>query len=421
MAANLFDVFVVGSADPSAAGETRLAAALSAKHGVPLATIAKAISAKNLRAGQGLEQGQAQALVKQLQSIGAVTVIRPAAGPGQASSPRSPVPRAATVPGAPAAMGTPAPLTPLPAVRPGASPPARTPPPVRTPIPARVSGPAWPASPAPSSFGMPALPDEPVASPFAPLSPAAPALTVDRPSPGGQPSQRARPSPRVTTPSIAPVGKAKTPSPAEEPVAASGLALDVSASPQLKLARADLGSTEELPAVAPRPSTMPTSLREMDAGGTSGVVMDEDPRNLNLVRCVQHGLYYDKTKSSGCRKCLSAVRDYVTKVEHKDTGFRLVDLRGKPAKRAFLGLVFALVLGFLPAAYYCLGPGAVEARRLRVEQELLSRQTGTEANLRVFEDLDAQVGAAHNRTSRNTAIVWVAITGVAMLGWYRVT
>ena len=61
MPGNLFDVFVVGSSDPSAAGETRLAAALSAKHGVPLATVSKAISAKNLRAGQGLEQAQAQA------------------------------------------------------------------------------------------------------------------------------------------------------------------------------------------------------------------------------------------------------------------------------------------------------------------------------------------------------------------------
>ena len=90
MAGNLFDVFVVGATDPSPAGETRLAAALSAKHGVPLATVAKAISAKNLRAGQSLEQAQAQALVRHLQSIGAVTVIRPVAAarpPGQSPSP----------------------------------------------------------------------------------------------------------------------------------------------------------------------------------------------------------------------------------------------------------------------------------------------------------------------------------------------
>ena len=86
MAGQLFDVFVVGSADPSPAGETRLASALSSKHGVPLATVAKAISAKNLRAGQSLEQAQAQALVRQLQVMGAVTVIRPAAGSPRASS-----------------------------------------------------------------------------------------------------------------------------------------------------------------------------------------------------------------------------------------------------------------------------------------------------------------------------------------------
>ena len=92
MAGNLFDVFVVGSTDPSAAGETRLAAALSAKHGVPLATVAKAISAKNLRAGQSLERVQAQALVRQLQSIGAVTVIR-TAGAGSRAAVQSPNPQ----------------------------------------------------------------------------------------------------------------------------------------------------------------------------------------------------------------------------------------------------------------------------------------------------------------------------------------
>ena len=102
MAGQRFDVFVVGSADPSPAGETRLASALSSKHGVPLATVAKAISAKNLRAGQSLEQAQAQALVRQLQVMGAVTVIRPAAG----------LPRASAQMPSPAGRGTVAPAPP---------------------------------------------------------------------------------------------------------------------------------------------------------------------------------------------------------------------------------------------------------------------------------------------------------------------
>lgn len=164
-----------------------------------------------------------------------------------------------------------------------------------------------------------------------------------------------------------------------------------------------------------------SSLREMDAGGASGVAMDDDPKNLNLIRCVQHGLYYDKSKASGCRKCLSGVRDYVSKLEQKPVGFHLGDFRGKPARRGFAGLVLALAIGFLPAVYYCFGPGATEARRMRVEQELLSRQPGTEDNLRVFDDLDAQVQTSHERTSRNAGIVWFAVAGVTMLGWYRIT
>ena len=164
-----------------------------------------------------------------------------------------------------------------------------------------------------------------------------------------------------------------------------------------------------------------SSLREMDAGGKSGVAMDEDPKNLNLVRCVQHGLYYDKTKASGCRKCMAGARDFANKIEQRGVSLRIGDFRGKPAKRAFWGLSFALVLGFLPAAYYCFGPGATEAHHLRLEQEVLSRQTGSEDNLRVFDDLDLQVKTSHERSSRNTAVVWLAVTGVAMLGWYKVT
>jgi hypothetical protein len=217
------------------------------------------------------------------------------------------------------------------------------------------------------------------------------------------------------TPAPVPVGHQAQPS-------GSGLALDVQPGAKLELARGEGGSDEDEPAVVRgRPSTSAASLREMDAGGASGVAMDEDPRNLNLVRCVQHGLYYDKTKASGCRKCMSSAREVANKMTQEVTVFRVGDFKRKPAKRAFLGLVFALVLGFLPAAYYCFGPGTAEVRRLRVEQELLSRQPGTEEIVRRFDELDGQVGDAHDRSSRNTAIVWLAVTGVAMFGWYKIT
>jgi hypothetical protein len=410
MAGNLFDVFVVGSTDPSPAGETRLAAALSAKHGVPLATVAKAIAAKNLRAGQGLEQAQAQALVRQLQGIGAVTVIRPAAGRNPTMSSTAQVSKAS-------------------GVQPVAAPPhSPTFPRPKQPTPSPGSG--WPGAPAasppaplqppagPSGFGMASLGAMPPADPFAPLAPsiAPPAPPAD----GRDPFQPRR----AATPSISTAARQRTPQPPSQQSVPSGSGLEIDAprAPKIELARGDRGPSEEdLPSMRPRPSTSAASLREMDAGGNSGVAMDEDPRNLNLVRCVQHGLYYDKTKASGCRKCLSSARDFATKLEARDAGFRVGDFGGKPAKRAFVGLVFALVLGFMPAAYYCFGPGATLARKLRVEQELLSRQPGTAEIIHRFDELDRQVGESHDKATRNTAIVWVAVAGVAMLGWYKIT
>jgi hypothetical protein len=190
----------------------------------------------------------------------------------------------------------------------------------------------------------------------------------------------------------------------------------------LELARGDHAASEEdMSAARSRSATSAGSLREIGMGGSSGVAMDDDPKNLNLVRCVQHGLYYDKTKASGCRKCMSSAREVANKMEAQAVGFHVGDLRRKPAKRAFLGLLFSLVLGFLPAVYYCLGPGTAEVRKLRVEQELLSRQPGTEEIMRRFDELDIQVGGAHDQSTRKTTIVWVAVASVAMLGWYKIT
>jgi hypothetical protein len=377
MAGNLFDVFVVGATDPSAAGETRLAAALSAKHGVPLATVAKAISAKNLRAGQSLDQAQAQALVRHLQSIGAVTVIRPVAGarPGAASP--SPGGR---VTGSQQVVSTPAP------------------------------GAGWPGGPS-------ALPSESAAmgAQFAPL--ASPAAQGGGPDPF-------RPN-RASAPDIA--ARPRTPPVASPRPSPSGLAMDnASPGPKLELARSDRSqsggpSDDELMPPRSRTNVAAGSLREMGMAGSSGVAMDEDPKNLNLVRCVQHGLYYDKTKASGCRKCMSPAREVAAKMTAESVPVRMGDMRQKPAKRAFLGLVFALVLGFLPAVYYCFGPGAADVRKVRTEQELLSRQPGTEEILKRFDELDGQVPDLHEQATRNVAIVWVAVTSVCLFGWYKIT
>ena len=415
MPGNLFDVFVVGSSDPSAAGETRLAAALSAKHGVPLATVSKAISAKNLRAGQSLEQAQAQALVKHLQSIGAVTVIRPsgARAQGQATTqsqaPYVPRSQPSPVPAQTANRGKMA--TPSPGSGwPGAS--------------LVLGNDPAPAAPSGGGFNLPSLSPASVGDPFAPVTPGV-SLSQTGTNDPFQPK-------RTTTPVLgipARPRQSPTPSPpGQTHPSGSGLALDVSLGSKLELARGDRagGSEEELSAARSRSasdsaSASAGSLRDLGMGAASGVAMDEDPKNLNLVRCVQHGLYYDKSKASGCRKCLSSAREVANKMTEQAEGFHVGNLRRKPGQRAFLGLVFALVLGFLPAVYYCFGPGTAEVRKLRVEQELLSRQPGTEEIMRRFDELDGQVDDAHGKSTRNTSIVWVAVASVAMLGWYKIT
>lgn len=422
MPGNLFDVFVVGATDPSAAGETRLAAALSAKHGVPLATVAKAISAKNLRAGQSLEQAQAQALVRHLQSIGAVTVIRPVSAGRPTGQGHSPAPSmqaarpgvAASIspqPSGPAAVRS---STGMPSVGggwPGAS--AALPGDPMSP-----GGQSQFAAPGGLGFGAGAAPS--AADPFAPLSPAGPAVLARPGAPDlFQPN-------RALSPALGVAARQRQsgtlPTAGQGRVSASGIPVETSPGPKLELARGERAASEEdLSSARSRAGGSAASLREMGMTGSSGVAMDEDPKNLNLVRCVQHGLYYDKTKASGCRKCMSPAREVAIKMTADPAVFRVGDLRAKPAKRAFLGLLFALVLGFMPAAYYCFGPGAAEVRKVRVEQELLSRQPGTADILKRFDQLDGQVGELHDKASKNTAIVWVAVTFVSMLGWYKIT
>jgi hypothetical protein len=431
MAGNLFDVFVVGSTDSSPAGETRLAAALSAKHGVPLATVAKAISAKNLRAGQSLEQAQAQALVRQLQSIGAVTVIR-TAGAGSRTATQSALPGATA--GAPGGQAFP-----VPSPAPSPVPPSTTPMSGRTKMATPSPGSGWPGAhpsmsgeaAAPpsgsqpgglrsSGFNIPTITPAQSGDPFAPLS--SPMSPAPVPSGASDPFEPRR----VATPVIATAARPRhggTPSPpSQSSPGPSNYAPDVTPGPRLELERGDRGgSDDELSSVRNRTSASPASLREMSLAASSGVAMDEDPKNLNLVRCVQHGLYYDKTKASGCRKCMSPAREMASKMEAEAAGFHVGDFQRKPAKRAFLGLVFALFIGLLPAAYFCFGPGTAEASKLRVEQELLSRQPGTDEIMHRFDELDVQVGESHDRSTRNTAIVWFAVASVAMVGWYKIT
>jgi hypothetical protein len=197
---------------------------------------------------------------------------------------------------------------------------------------------------------------------------------------------------------------------------------EVSSGPRLELARGDSTRPSD-DVVQTRGTPSAGSLRDIGATAASGVAMDEDPRNLNLVRCAQHGLYYDKTKASGCRKCMSLAREVAMSFENRNApaSLKLANLRDQPAKRAFIGLGVAVLLGLLPATYYAFGPGAAEARELRVRQEVLSRQPGTEEILHQFDELDEQVNRSRDRSTRNIALVWAATSMAAMAGWYKVT
>lgn len=264
---------------------------------------------------------------------------------------------------------------------------------------------------------MPALTPPKASDPFSPLS--SPIAAAPVPAAGGRNLFEPR---HVATPVIATVarsGGATPPSPALPNI--THFSDDVTPGPKLTLARDRNESDSEIPVLGTRPTASATSLREVAMSKSSGVAVDEDPKNLNLVRCVQHGLYYDKSKASGCRKCLSPAREIASKMQADATAFHVGDFRRRPGRRAFVGLAFALVIGLLPATYFCFGPGAAEARKLRVEQELLSRQPGTDEILRRFDELDGQVRDSHSRATRNTAVVWFAVASVAMVGWYKIT
>ncbi len=155
---------------------------------------------------------------------------------------------------------------------------------------------------------------------------------------------------------------------------------------------------------------------------TSGLAASgEDQLHAHSVKCVTHGLYYDKRRASGCRKCMASARHVAGTIEQRFTKVKLEGLRDDPVRRACLGLALALIIGLLPAAYSALRLGAGDVARLRAEQEELSRRVGTEEVLARFDEIDLEVGTARTKSMRNTIIVWVAVSGIAMAGWYKVT
>jgi hypothetical protein len=154
----------------------------------------------------------------------------------------------------------------------------------------------------------------------------------------------------------------------------------------------------------------------------SGLAVDKNAEaDAYRVRCDKHGLFFDTRRASGCAKCLAPGRKMGVAMAEKARGFKLMEFDDQPIKRAFIGLAIALVMGFIPAAYHALGMGSREMRRLREEQEMVSRRPATEEIARRFEEIDATVGATKSRYMRNTGLIWVMVTGGALFGWYRLT
>lgn len=358
--ATLYDVFVIGARDPNPVAQMHLASALATHFQAPVAQVAQGIADRNLRAGQALDQAQAQALVQRLAVFGALAELRPAVlarsnASTTASGFTAPPPTGDTMVSSPPSMTRPGPQLGRVQMRDPFNSPTETGP---MPLPHQIS------------TGTLRLPHAHGRDPFAP---------PDDPGSAG--------------------------------------------SGRIELGRAESSSDD----LVQRPSrSLPgasgMSLGRMVADSTeSGVELGEDAAKLHSVRCPMHGLYYDKRRASGCRKCMAPAAEAVRSTEAARRPKSLLSLRDDPVRRAFMGLALAVLVGFLPAAYHALKMGAGEVRMLRDEQEQLSKRVGTEEVLRRFDEVEDKVAQARSRAMRNTFVIWVLVSGGTLVGWYRLT
>lgn len=95
------------------------------------------------------------------------------------------------------------------------------------------------------------------------------------------------------------------------------------------------------------------------------------------------------------------------------------EMRRDPIKRALVGLAFALIIGFVPAAYYTYGVSGSEVARIRARQTELSQQPGTPSVLDEFGRLDGDVTRVRRRGMIGSAVLWVLVSGLAAAGFFR--
>ncbi len=414
----LYDVFVVGAKDRSPVAQMHLAAKLAEHFHAPAAQIAQAISSRNLRAGQGLDDAQAHILAQQLATFGAETEFRPAvskkdsardskrgAGPttqvGGGMAPSTRITGVHTAVAGPPSMAGGYPSTGVSGGYPNtgvSSPPVFGNPgtdvvgrdpfagqnPDTTPLPTLTSLGGHTALSGPPGFGGTS-----VSSQFTNATRSGGPTALGR-DPFGPPSASGDSMPRLE---LSPQGQRKANESDEAPRQRKGTA----------------------------PSgVVGTSIGLASDSSDSGVAVVENAKN-HMVRCSTHGLYFDKRTSSGCRMCLAPARQRAAAHERNALGFKLRGLRDNPTKHAGIGLALALGLGLIPAGIHAFRFGLPEVMNLRSEQGELSRQVGTEKVVSRYNEIDVLVDEAHGRNMRNTALIWILGGSLALLGWNRIT
>ena len=411
MTGEQYEVVVTGPAEATPAAEARLGAMLARTHGLPAAGVARALGQKNLRVGEGLSREAAEALVRQLQSMGALTAMRRST---VAMSAVQPVPT--PVHGFPA-TGAPAAQT-LQGV--GAVPSSAASSAGR----GQGLGPlAW------GSPGMPSPMPQPSASPgLRPLGASRGDSGAALPAPVASEHARIPTGLGMDIPSaISSFALPETPSPPRDPGNPFSVPEEGEQALELDVKPKEPVVYSRNPHTIAGASALNTN-KITATSSVSGLRTTNDEAREDTIRCPTHGLLYDSRKHAGCRRCLEIKR---SAARGEDAPGQRAAASGarrgtwasnlSPAKRAFMGLALALFIGFAPAAFYTLGPVNSGVLRLRAEQTALSARPGTEDNLARFDQIEADVDRARSRGLRNTLMLWVGATGLLLAGWYRAT
>jgi hypothetical protein len=410
MSGELYEVLVLGPVEATPTAEARLAAVLAGLNGAPLMAVAQGLSEKGLVMGTSLDRVAAESLMRQLQQLGALTSLRRlATGAFPQSGALTPPPGAAF-----RAAGTP--VGQLQGLMPQSAPGSGLGPALLGTTPSGLRSAGLGTSPG-SGQGLRPLGSLRPENATPAGSPAVPGGRVPTDGLGhrvptgagfnlAEPSSRSRGSAKPMFP----------PDPAPpRPAPADPFSTPDAGAPHLELdrdrkAKVEARTTDDSNSVAGASGLFNPKLIASKSG--SGLELSGSKQST-VERCAKHGLLYDTAKSSACRKCLGEARQAL--------GDRPGTLRANPARRALMGLLFALVLGFLPAAYYARAPGAAEVNKLRSEQQELSKGLGNESAIRRFDELDTQVHASRRLAMRNTLIIWIAASGLLLGVWYKAT